>query len=103
MLMRFSVIAFLVMSTWAAASELSAKDDCAATLETIVLKLDVIIGRIEQLEQRVSQLETRFASRPQSEIFGTLGPYRIGKFGYLYDENDREVGILGVNGGDSVR
>ena len=42
--------------------------------------------------------EFRPEGRIERDVIGAVGSYRIGKHGYLYDENGMQMGIWGVNG-----
>jgi hypothetical protein len=84
MFMLRLAIAFSMLLTFASTFGLAAQsNERSATLETIVSKLDAISRRIESLEQQVSRLEAMLVSRPEPEIFRTVGPYRIDKNGFF--------------------
>ena len=106
MFTRRSAVALLMLLAFASRFSVAAQpNEESATLEMveskldgIIRKLDGIIRSIDSLEQRLSRLEGSLMSRPGPEIRGTVGPYRIGKHGFLYDEKGNQIGMWGVHG-----
>ena len=97
MFTRRSAVALLMLLAFASRFSVAVQpNEESATLEMVVSKLDEIIRRIDSLEQRLSRLEASLMSRPVPDILGTVGPYRIGKYGFLYDERGNQVGVWGV-------